>query len=548
MSVNCPTCSTTNPPSHAFCDQCGGSLQGKGICSLNKSGQVIRANKYFLNMIGSTSDKVTGKPFSLFVALKNLPRFFTHWNELPSLAQPEKLELRLRHPLKNDILVSIEFKKLINPVSKQEQVRLYLTDISQIHIDTNKLEHKELFLDLLITLNKIASSSSSLLADKIAKNILERTCTFIGSERGHVYTFNEQQKSLDTFCKWSQSNQPGSDQKNGSVPFSLIQNHLVALQKKRFHVVENIEKRPVSDKEELFTWQKIQDGSFISQLIIYDNKRVGVICLSCQLIDTDKRGDFLSLLEFTGLLLARSLSEQIKSSTALAKKSAEVVDDVGLIQTSVSNRSTGNSALTDSAGNKCGAEPCQDLLLDDLLIIEEEVSDTGMILSQATSAIEGEVEKLTCVNTEHVPLICSYCSMQTSVPPEKFDELGCYIHVNCPCDNSFSVMREQRRFYRKKVSLKGAFKLRANGQFYMTAADWIPFTMTDLSKRGVRFSSLAMTSIKLGEKLHLKFNLDNNTRTLIKKTAIVHSISKTDIGCKFENNDEHDVALGFYLL
>jgi hypothetical protein len=510
---------------------------------------VINANTFFLDVIGQSSSTVVGKPFSLFVAVEDLAHFFSHWNELPGKSNPGSLEIKLRHPRKNTVSVHIGYEKIIGNAVRFEQVILNVTDISQRQIDTNQLDHKDNLISLIFSISKCISTSANALQENAVIGILEKIGSFAGAEKVFFCHFNEEKGSLDSAFQWSQRKIAGPSRENKSISFFLLNQILANLRRKQFCVVEDVKNLSTAERNELFTWQGVEAGAFICHLLIFQNKPVGVIGFSCSHAEQCKLNDFKGLLEFSGLLLAQVLSSVHPVSNTVVQPSELIIEDEYPEKSidSVSVLSAENK-YEDKLLSANNLDPIEELAPEDFLITEEIAPGMQMMFSKAQFSEKINFEKIFAGNMNHVPLICSACGIQNFIPPSTFEELGCYLHVKCPCRNKFFIMREQRRFFRKKIHLEGAFKIANQDQFYFSEANWVPSIMTDLSKLGVRFCTKKIGPVRLGDRVLVQFHLDNSTKTLIEKSAFVQSITENDVGCRFEESREHDVTLGFYLL
>jgi hypothetical protein len=113
---------------------------------------------------------------------------------------------------------------------------------------------------------------------------------------------------------------------------------------------------------------------------------------------------------------------------------------------------------------------------------------------------------------------------------EKMIRLKC----KCPCGHSFPVQLEKRRHSRKSTNLGGAFihdlkKYRG------------VITIKNLSKSGIGFEHSSGHFIHEGDRLELRFNLDDSKKSYICKEGIIRKIDGDYIGVEFaEIIREHD--------
>jgi hypothetical protein len=127
--------------------------------------------------------------------------------------------------------------------------------------------------------------------------------------------------------------------------------------------------------------------------------------------------------------------------------------------------------------------------------------------------------------------------------------MGAVLRVNCPCQCSFRIIREMRHAFRKSVRLEGLFAQDVSQLNKMAVVNvWGPMVVTNLSKTGLKFAAEKASLLRIGDRVHLRFYLDNSSKTLIKKPARVKSIQGDTVGCEFIGSDRYDVTLGFYFL
>ncbi len=113
--------------------------------------------------------------------------------------------------------------------------------------------------------------------------------------------------------------------------------------------------------------------------------------------------------------------------------------------------------------------------------------------------------------------------------------------VKCACGNSFSVIFESRRHYRKKVNTFGKCFAQAD------TFDGALVQVIDISMSGMGFVKMDGRPLKLNEKIRLSFPLGDGTFHCV---ALVMSVGNGGmIGVKFVDLDEHSKkVLGFFLL
>ena len=113
------------------------------------------------------------------------------------------------------------------------------------------------------------------------------------------------------------------------------------------------------------------------------------------------------------------------------------------------------------------------------------------------------------------------------------------VKCKCPCGHSFPAILEHRRHPRKITNLTGAFvhdRSKRRGSI----------NVKDLSKSGVGFELSSEQFMHVGDRLSLKFNLDDPEGSFLYKEVIVKEIVGRHVGaefCEFRHRD----ALESYL-
>jgi hypothetical protein len=114
------------------------------------------------------------------------------------------------------------------------------------------------------------------------------------------------------------------------------------------------------------------------------------------------------------------------------------------------------------------------------------------------------------------------------------------VRVKCPCGHIYSVILERRKYYRKKTSFPGIFKLEQNPKEYF-------ITVTNLSRFGLQFYSSESDKLQVGDRIGVEFRLDDKIRSLIRKKVLIRRMEGNVVGAEFCAPDEYDKVLGFYL-
>ncbi|MFC1815428.1 PilZ domain-containing protein [Thermodesulfobacteriota bacterium] len=113
------------------------------------------------------------------------------------------------------------------------------------------------------------------------------------------------------------------------------------------------------------------------------------------------------------------------------------------------------------------------------------------------------------------------------------------LKCTCPCGHSFPVSQERRAATRKAITITGAYfhnKKKIRGLI----------TVTNISKSGVGLELSTKQSLVKGDKLQLKFNLDNFQKSFIDKEGVVRKIEGYYLGIEFLDAAWEDEVLQNY--
>lgn len=156
-------------------------------------------------------------------------------------------------------------------------------------------------------------------------------------------------------------------------------------------------------------------------------------------------------------------------------------------------------------------------------------------------------EKVFISKNNTANLICPKC--ETS----KTENISEYLNAKepvqlkhqCRCGYLHTVLLERRERYRKTVNLSGEYDV----AFSTGQSARGPMTVKDISRAGLSFlvNEDEKQNFVVGDKLLIKFHLDDNQKTLIRKEVIVRNIRGPKIGVEFSSVDLYDRALGRYM-
>ena len=138
------------------------------------------------------------------------------------------------------------------------------------------------------------------------------------------------------------------------------------------------------------------------------------------------------------------------------------------------------------------------------------------------------MEKVYVDHTNQVKIICPKCRLEKHKIVFKFKDTHKRLKAKCRCGEVFRVTLDFRKHYRKNAQLIGEY-------FVLTKYEKGKILIEDISKTGIRFSTLKPHNISRNDIVGLKFTLDNpmwmEIHTLVK---IIWIVDRT-VGVQFND-------------
>lgn len=155
-------------------------------------------------------------------------------------------------------------------------------------------------------------------------------------------------------------------------------------------------------------------------------------------------------------------------------------------------------------------------------------------------AIESMVQKIFFTGTGAIDISCPKCRKTRQVDISKYLKMDKALNfkATCKCKHVFPVRIERRKHIRKQVNFKGVLIQKSQQH---------PVKISDISKFGIRLMTERPLNILEGERLVVKFVLDNQLRSEVSKEVVARKKLGNYLGCEFLSDDHYD-ALGKYLL
>jgi hypothetical protein len=152
------------------------------------------------------------------------------------------------------------------------------------------------------------------------------------------------------------------------------------------------------------------------------------------------------------------------------------------------------------------------------------------------------LQRRTPVNDDNVArIVCPACLAVKSSTVGKFRNVRHTVTVKCRCGNTFQVMFEFRKSYRKPTDLSGTYAMAP------PASGAGQVKIKNLSLTGLCFEVTGIHDIKVGLKAMLTFTLDDRKKTQINKQVTIRSVQGQVIGVEFHQDRAFEKDLGFYL-
>lgn len=144
------------------------------------------------------------------------------------------------------------------------------------------------------------------------------------------------------------------------------------------------------------------------------------------------------------------------------------------------------------------------------------------------------------VNNNRATIICPKCGFEKTIDTTKFRETQKRLKANCKCGEAFKFSLEFRKHYRKDVRLPGEYSAQKSGEKG-------EIIVRNLSMGGIQFTSLRPHQIIKDDTVELKFNLDNPSRTEIRRFVKVMWVKDRDVGAQYIEPKLFEKDLSFYL-
>jgi Double zinc ribbon/PilZ domain len=545
----CPGCNTINPPFFKYCGQCGRNLVEVASVLLDRAGLILAADTKASQLISPKAKTLKGKPFSLYIKNDDLVIFYSHWNELIRSSQRQSVEIELKPAPKTTIHAQIEMNLLRDKKSRAPRIHMTLSDMTALRRSLQDAQVMQDLINLIFSWVDDFHPSQENGREKTIGSMLEKVGLYTIAQYGFISRIDVKEKCLLTDFTW-QLSLDAEAPPLPAMPMALMARLFEKLINDRQLVVPNTQTLSRLERKALHEWHQMDLGAILCHVIYRKKTPIGIIGVATK-HPTPWSDDAVSLVKLAGRLMAEALPFSRPGLTVIQhRKKRERSDDRSI--------------------RKAAETPLETIDIGDIEIIEEPPKPKKNITRKPRPSVGGRAEGAVAPRMKFgtdkqagdegrrpvfagddgkYVMTCPQCGFQDVVSARLFEMMGSAVRIKCPCGHRFRIIRELRSIYRKQVRLEGYFaQARYTGNMVAPGDVWGPMVVQNLSKAGLKFSCGNAGQLRPGDRLQVRFNLDNANQTLIKKTVIVKSVHADTVGVQFHGTDRYDAALGFYFL
>lgn len=501
-----------------------------GLIALDKSGLIDDVNTRAVEMLGADPSYLLKKPISLFIAPEDQALFYINRSRIAAGTRPHPFEIRLRTHNAAVWLARISAQSVVLPDQHLPGMLLSIEDITAHRQALEALQFKEYTLDLLFSIIDDLAVWSTPDIDDIINDALEKVGLVTQADRVYVCLFHERQTRLAVTHEWLGD---GIDSPALlSAPVDAFAGMLGRLKQRSTIGIADIEALAPAERAAHEGFHAPGARSVLFTPLFFGRSFLGII--GC---------------------------DAVKQAVAWSRESQRLVKCVG---GSIVN------ALLRRQAEKAPAEIRRTILQfvapaprttgDELLEYEGpiEIMDSaspGALEAKAHWRFEAG-EAADPDRTHTVPLkdgktaniACRECNRQKLLDVADIRLIGTRLKATCVCGHAMYIKIELRREHRKTVNLDGVFIRGPVDRPALKSDDWGRIQIYDLSRHGIGFKVVGKPALRAGDRLRVKFTLNNTAGSVIQKAAVVRSVNEARIGCRFEGHDACDVTIGFYML
>ncbi|MFT5702582.1 MAG: hypothetical protein ACI8ZB_005505 [Desulforhopalus sp.] len=533
----CTGCDSVNPPTYKFCGQCGKDLRLLGTLILDRTGLIIKVDKTANSILQIAGDDLLGKPFLIFVNITDRAFFFSCWNMTLSSSKEQDLEVELKPEQDRTINTHLTLKPLATYGRTVDTIHVEIEDITDSRRTLQQFEEKEKILEIIGSITEIFHPAKRKTRQKTINGVLEKIGVVSLVQYAFVSRIDPVSNLMFTEFKWQVTDTSKISKSIITLPLDTIHPVLLKLQKGITYIAEDFSSLNLAERHLWKKWHPgfSSPGSIACELIYRDHRPVGIIGL----IRTEKGTwprNTIMLMKLSAQLISETLPKSLSGNSILR------VSDVSAPKDSLKDTPLHSEEIIDLEE--------VEVILDEHEVVEAtRLIDGRMLIESNKEGDPDSAQRVFATSDGAYALQCPKCERTELVAADHFKTSGWILKVTCPCSCSFRIIREMRKVYRKEVQLSGSFardsddlnRLEVPGKLFS-------MEVTNISKRGLNFKTVMTRSLQVGDNIQLRFNLDNSSKSPIKKSAMIKSVNKMNVGCQFQYIDKHDTTLGFYFL
>ncbi len=153
-----------------------------------------------------------------------------------------------------------------------------------------------------------------------------------------------------------------------------------------------------------------------------------------------------------------------------------------------------------------------------------------------------DVVTISIAGKESIRLECPECGCAREINVSSLPDIGKVYKIKCKCVHGFSIAFDKRQHKRKKTNLVGTYSLEHG------LANHI-IDVVDLSRGGLGFVRTDKNELSVGDRLIVRFNLDNGEQDVIEGLILIRNIFNDRVCCEFLNmRPRMQTTLGFYFI
>ena len=153
-----------------------------------------------------------------------------------------------------------------------------------------------------------------------------------------------------------------------------------------------------------------------------------------------------------------------------------------------------------------------------------------------------DIVTINIAGKESIKLVCSKCGSAREINISSLPDIGRVYKIKCKCIHGFSIAFDKRKYKRKKTNFIGTYSLENS------ITDNI-IDIIDLSRGGLGFIRTDRTKLKIGDRLAVRFNLDNAGNDVIDCIVSIRNIFNNRVCCEFlDMRGGMKTTLGFYFM